>query len=175
MILKVIASIAFLVLFLLVIAGFRPSTIQIQRSRNIQASSERVFALINDFHNWPLWAPQDRDDPTMKRTFSGPDAGVGAQSERSGSGSTGKGRMSIVESEAPKRVLIAVDFTKPFEAHNKNEFTLEPTGTSTRVTWKMQGTNVYFMKVMGLFVNMDRLMGEHFERGLVNLQKVCEK
>ena len=68
--------------------------------------------------------------------------------------------MSIVESEAPKRVSIAVDFVRPFEAYNKNEFTLEASGTSTRVTWKMQGTNAYFMKVMGLFVNMDRLMGE---------------
>ncbi len=175
MILKVVAFIAAVVLFILLIAAFRPSTIQIQRSRNIQAPADRVFVLINDFHYWPLWAPQDREDLTMKRTFSGPDAGPGAISEWSGSGSSGKGRMSIVESEAPQRVSIAVDFVRPFEAHNRNEFTLEANGTSTRVTWKMQGSNAYFMKLMGLFVNMDRLMGEHFEHGLENLQRVCEK
>jgi len=175
MILKVIASIAIVFLSIMAVAAFRPSTIQIQRSRNIRAPAERVFTLINDFHNWPLWAPQDREDPTLKRTFSGPEAGLGATSEWSGSGSSGKGRMSIVESEAPKRVAIAVDFVKPFEAHNKNEFTLEPSGASTRVTWKMHGTNAYFMRVMGLFVNMDKLMGEHFEHGLENLQKECEK
>ena len=73
----------------------------------------------------------------MKRTFSGPEAGPGAISEWSGSGSSGKGRMSIVQSEAPKRISIVVDFVKPFEAHNKNEFTFEPSGTSTMVTWKM--------------------------------------
>jgi uncharacterized protein YndB with AHSA1/START domain len=175
MILKLIAAMAVVIVITLAIAAFRPSTIQIQRSRNMNAPAERVFALINDFHNWPLWAPQDLEDPTMKRTFSGPVAGVGATSEWSGSGNSGKGRMSIVESEAPKRISIAVDFVKPFEAHNQNEFTLEPSGTSTKVTWKMRGTNAYFMKVMGLFVNVDRLMGEHFEHGLENLQKACEK
>lgn len=57
--------------------------------------------------------------------------------------------MWIVESEAPTRVTIRVDFVKPFEAHNQNEFTLERKGASTKVTWKMHGTNAYFMKVMG--------------------------
>jgi hypothetical protein len=55
-----------------------------------------------------------------------------------------------------------------------NEFTLESVGASTLVTWKMQGTNAYFMKVMGIFVNMDKVMGKHFERGLDNLKIVCE-
>jgi uncharacterized protein YndB with AHSA1/START domain len=175
MILKVIAVIAVVIIAILAVAASRPSTIQIQRSRNIQAPAERVFAFINDFYNWPQWAPQDVEDRAMKRTFSGPEAGVGATSAWSGSGSSGKGRMSIVESEAPKRVVILVDFVKPFEAHNKNEFTLEPNASSTRATWKMQGTNAYFMKVMGLFVSMDKVMGEHFEHGLENLQKACEK
>jgi hypothetical protein len=131
--------------------------------------------LIDDFHNWKQWAPRDVEDPAMKRTFSGPEHGLGAASEWSGSGNSGKGKMLIVESEPPKKISIRVDFVKPFEAHNVNEFTFESVGASTLVTWKMHGTNAYFMKVMGIFVNMDKMMGQHFERGLDNLKIVCEK
>ena len=80
-----------------------------------------------------------------------------------------------MESEPPRRISIKVDFVKPFEAHNVNEFTLDPVGTSTLVTWKMRGTNAYFMKVMEIFMNMDKVMGEHFEHGLDNLKTVCER
>ena len=175
MVLRVVAVAVLVVLAILVIAAFRTGTIQILRSRSIQAPPDKVFAWIDDFHNWKQWAPQDVEDPAMTRTFSGPEHGLGAASEWSGSGNSGKGRMLIVESEPPKRISIKVDFVKPFEAHNVNEFTLESVGASTLVTWKMQGTNAYFMKVMGIFVNMDKVMGKHFERGLDNLKIVCEK
>ena len=175
MVLKALAVVGLVILAILVIAAFRAGTIQIERSRSIQAPPDRVFVLIDDFHNWKQWAPQDVEDPAMQRTFSGPEHGLGAASEWSGSGKSGKGRMLIVESEPPKKISIKVDFVKPFEAHNVNEFTLESAGASTLVTWKMQGTNAYFMKVMGIFMNMDRVMGEHFERGLDNLKIVCEK
>ena len=175
MVFRVVAALALVVLAILVIAAFRPGTIQIQRSRSIQAPPDRVFALIDDFHNWRRWAPQDVEDSTMRRTFSGPEHGAGAASEWRGAAASGSGSMLIMESEPPRRISIKVDFVKPFEAHNVNEFTLDPVGTSTLVTWKMRGTNAYFMKVMGIFMNMDKVMGEHFEHGLDNLKMVCEK
>jgi uncharacterized protein YndB with AHSA1/START domain len=175
MVFRVVAALALVVLAILVIAAFRPGTIQIQRSLSIKAPPDRVFALIDDFHNWRRWAPQDVEDSTMQRTFSGPEHGPGAASEWRGAGASGRGSMLIMESEPPRRISIKVDFVKPFEAHNLNEFTLDPVGTSTLVTWKMRGTNAYFMKVMGIFMNMDKVMGEHFEHGLDNLKMVCEK
>lgn len=175
MVLRVIAALALVVLGILVSAAFRSGTLQIQRSQTILAPPDRVFALIDDFHNWKKWAPQDVGDPTLKRTFSGPEHGPGAASEWSGSGNSGRGKMEIVESEPSERVLIKVDFVKPFEAHNLNEFLLQPAAGSTLVTWKMHGTNAYFMKVMGIFVNMDKMMGKHFEQGLDNLKIACEK
>jgi uncharacterized protein YndB with AHSA1/START domain len=175
MVFRVFAVLVLVVLVILVIAAFRSGTIEILRSRSIQAPAEKVFAWIDDFHNWKQWAPQDVEDPAMKRTFCGPEHGLGAASEWSGSGNSGKGRMSIVASEPPKKISIKVDFVKPFAAHNVNEFTLESAGAPTLVTWKMHGTNSYFMKVMGIFVNLDKVMGEHFERGLDNLKIVCEK
>ena len=67
-----------------------------------------------------------------------------------------------------------VDWVKPFQAHNLNEFTLEPQDPTTTVTWTMQGTNVYMMKLMSVFTNMDRFMGKHFETGLTNLKTAAE-
>jgi hypothetical protein len=71
-------------------------------------------------------------------------------------------------------LAIETDFVKPFEAHNMNDFVLEPAGDGTKVIWTMHGTNLYLMKVMGIFVNMDRVMGKHFEAGLHNLKTLAE-
>jgi hypothetical protein len=69
--------------------------------------------------------------------------------------------------------VVQVVFARPFAAHNVNEFILEP-GSSTQVTWTMQGSRLYIMKVMGIFVNMDRVMDKHFEAGLINLKNAAE-
>ena len=96
-------------------------------------------------------------------------------SEWQGSGSTGKGRMLITEAVPNSRVSVAVDFVKPFQAHNINMFTLEPVGDSTKVTWNFEGTNVFVLKLMSVFVTTDRIMGDHFETGLGNLKAAAER
>ena len=111
----------------------------------------------------------------MNRTYSGAASGEGAVSEWDSTGSAGKGRMSITESVPPRMISVKVDFVKPFEAHNINEFTLEPAGASTNVTWTMHGANLYVMKVMSIFVNMDKAVGKHFENGLNNLKTIAEQ
>lgn len=175
MALKIILGIVVLLAAVLLFAATKPSTFRVQRSVLIQAQPEKVFSLINDLHNWSQWAPQDREDSSMKRSFGGPESGVGAVSDWTGGGSAGKGRMEIVESVSGKLVAVKVDFTKPFEAHNRNEFTLDPHGQSTTVTWTMQGTNLYVMKVMSVFTNMDKMAGKHFETGLANLKTAAER
>jgi len=175
MILKIVVAIVVVVAAVLLIAATKPNTFRIQRSLVIQASPEKIFPLINDLHNWPQWAPQDREDSTMKRTFSGPDSGVGAMSDWSGTGQTGAGRMTITESIPSKSVTVDVDWRRPFAARNINQFTLDSKGTSTMVTWSMHGPNLFMMKLMSLFTNMDRMMGQHFESGLQNLKQVAER
>lgn len=157
-------------------ADTRPSVIQVTRSITIQAPAEKIFPLLDDFHNWPRWAPQDKEDPTMKRLYSGEPSGAGAISDWQGTGNTGKGRMTITESTAPSKLVVTVDFVRPFAAHNINEFVLEPNGpgTSTTVTWTMRGRNMFFMKLMGIFVSMDHVLGKHFESGLQNLKTLSE-
>jgi uncharacterized protein YndB with AHSA1/START domain len=172
-ILKIAIAVVTIIALVLLFAATRPNTVRVQRSITIHASAEKIFPLLNDFHQWNRWAPQDKEDPTMTRTYSGAVNGQGAISDWNSKGTAGKGRMTIIESSAPDRVVVQVDFVRPFTAHNVNEFTLEP-GSSTRVTWTMQGSRLYIMKVMGIFVNMDRVMGKHFESGLANLKNAAE-
>ena len=170
----VVVILAALVAIVLVIAASRPKSIRVQRSILINAPAEKVFPLINDFHQWSLWAPQDMEDSTMRRTFSGAENGAGAISDWQSSGSAGTGTMSITESQPLARVVVKTAFVKPFVAHNLNEFVLEPAGAATRVTWTLQGENLFVMRVMGVFMNMDQVMGKHFEAGLDHLKTAAE-
>jgi hypothetical protein len=95
-------------------------------------------------------------------------------SEWQGAGSTGSGRMQIVASAPPRAVTMQVDFAKPFTAHNINEFTVVLDGTTTEVTWRMRGTKPYIAKLMSVFIDMDRMMGKHFEADLANLKAAAE-
>ena len=159
----------------LAFAATRPGAFTIQRSTSINAPPERIFALINDFRSWAQWSPYEKLDPAMTRTFSGAPAGVGAVYAWSGSGKAGAGRMEITDAPAPSKVTIKLDFSKPFEAHNVAEFTLNPRGAATDVAWAMRGASPFMFKLMGLFLNMDKMIGRDFETGLAQMKAVAEK
>ena len=172
---KIIAFvIVVLVVAVLMYAATRPDTFRIQRATRINASPEKIFALINDYHRWGSWSPYEKLDPDMKRTYSGAANGTGAVYEWEGNSKAGKGRMEIADSLPPSQVAIKLDFVKPFEAHNLVQFTLQPMGGSTDVSWAMQGPSPYMMKLMHVFINMDRMVGKDFEVGLANLKAVAE-
>jgi hypothetical protein len=110
----------------------------------------------------------------MKRTYAGTAAGKGAVYEWEGNSKAGQGRMQIIDA-APTRTAIQLDFIKPFEAHNIAAFTALAQGDGTRVTWSMEGSSPFIHKVVGLFLNMDKMVGGDFETGLANLKTLAEK
>lgn len=164
-----------LIAAVLIFAATRPDTFRVQRTADIKAPPEKIFALINDFQYWGSWSPYEKKDPTMKRTRSGAASGEGAVYEWEGNGEVGKGRMEITDTSPPSQVTIKLDFIKPFETHNVAEFTLQPMGDSTSVTWAVYGPNLYISKLMGLFFSMDNMIGKDFETGLADLKAVAEK
>jgi uncharacterized protein YndB with AHSA1/START domain len=160
---------------LLIYAATRPDTFSIQRSTQIKAPPEKIYALISDFPSWPTWSPWEKLDPDMKRTLTGAATGKGSIYEWSGSGKVGAGRMEITDVQAPGKVVIKLDFIKPFEGHNVTEFTLAPQGDTTEVNWVMTGPSPYISKLMGVFFNMDQMIGKDFEAGLANMKATAEK
>jgi uncharacterized protein YndB with AHSA1/START domain len=174
-ILVVITVVVVAVGILLALAASKPNTFRIERSASINAPPEKVFGLIDDFRQWRGWSPWDKIDPDLKRTYCGPASGLGAAYEWQGNNKVGQGRMEIVESARARRIAIKLDFLKPFEAHNIAEFTLEPQGGATHVTWVMRGPNLFMSKVMGTVMNIDRMVGGQFEQGLANMKALAEQ
>jgi Polyketide cyclase / dehydrase and lipid transport len=174
-ILIIVGVLLLAVVALLIYAATQPSAFRVQRSANIQAPAERIFPHINDFRSWIAWSPWEKLDPNLKRTFSGPASGVGSTYEWQGNKKVGQGRMEITEATEPSKIAIKLDFIKPFEAHNTAEFTLARNGQSTDLTWAMLGSKPYLFKVMSVFMDMDKMIGKDFEKGLANLKAITEQ
>ncbi len=174
--LKTIAIvIVVLIAGVLIFAATKPDTFRIQRAASIKAPPENIFPLINDFRNWGAWSPWEKKDPAMKRHLGATASGKGAVYEWEGNKDVGQGRMEIAASVPPSKLSIKLDFVKPFEAYNMVEFTLEPNGDATNVTWAMQGHTPYFAKIIHVFINMDSMVGKDFEAGLASLKAIAEK
>jgi uncharacterized protein YndB with AHSA1/START domain len=167
-----------LVVLLAAVLGFamsKPDAFRVQRMTKIKAPPEKIFPLINDLHSWASWSPWEKVDPAMRRTHSGAASGRGAVYEWEGNTKVGQGRMEITEASPPTKVTIKLDFLKPIEGHNVAEFTLEPEGDSTNVTWAMYGPARFITKIMQVFISMDRMIGKEFEAGLANMKDAVEQ
>ncbi|HKT80064.1 MAG TPA: SRPBCC family protein [Vicinamibacterales bacterium] len=159
---------------LLAYAATRSPRMHVERSITINALPEKIFPFVNDFHNWTVWSPWERLDPALKRSYGGSHSGKGAVYEWDGNKKVGAGRMEILDALAPTLVTIKLDFLRPFEGHNITGFQIIPRGQSTAVTWTMDGASPFMARLMGIFVNMDKLIGKDFETGLSNLKASAE-
>ena len=159
---------------ILLYAATRPDSFRVQRVVLINAPSDKVFPLINDIKAWTAWSPYEKKDPAMKRTYGAVTAGKGATYAWDGDKNVGQGSIEMIES-GPRKIVLKLDFVKPFEAHNMGEFLLEPKGDSTSVTWATYGPSPYMSKVIGTFINIDDMIGRDFEKGLADLKAAAEK
>ena len=150
-------------------------TYTVKRSLTINAQPDVVYAQIGDFHRWEAWSPWQDVDPNMSQTYAGSESGTGAVVAWKGNRKAGEGRMEITEAVEASKVVIALDFVKPFKSSNTTTFDLAPEGDGTRVTWTMVGPNTFMIKVMGVFKSMDKMIGSDFEKGLSQLKTVTEQ
>jgi hypothetical protein len=160
---------------ILVLAATKPATLRVQRAISIKAPAENIFPLISDFHRWRSWSPYEEKDPALKRIYGGAASGKGATYAWDGDKNVGSGRMEILESSVPSKIVIKLDFFKPFEGHNTAEFTMLPQGDGTHVTWLMHGPANFMSRLIQVFINLDNMIGRDFEVGLANLKILTEK
>ncbi|MEN9537794.1 MAG: hypothetical protein RLZZ126_29 [Pseudomonadota bacterium] len=171
---KFLGVIAVATLALLAFAATRPDSFRVERSITINAQPEKIHAQINDFRNWAAWSPWEKMDSAMKKTFGGAAGGKGATYAWA-SDKVGHGSMEILESTAPGSVRLRLDFSKPFEAHNRVDFTVTPQGGAQQVTWAMYGPSNFMTKLIHVFMPMDKMVGKDFESGLRDLKATAEK
>ena len=174
MLVKILIALAVVVAGLVVVIALQPADFRVSRRATIAAPAPVVFAQVNDFHHWAAWSPWAKLDPAMKQTYEGAPAGAGAVYTWVGNREVGEGRMTIVESRAGDLVRVRLDFVKPFAGTSVAEFTFRPEGDRTAVTWTMTGEKNFVAKAIHLVMNMDRMIGDQFDKGLAAMKTVAE-
>jgi hypothetical protein len=171
---RVSFAVAAVVAVLAGIVAVQPADFRVTRSTKISAELSDVFAQVNDFHKWEAWNPWGKIDPAMKQSYDGASAGTGAAYSWVGNSEVGEGRMTITESRPSDLIRIKLEFFKPFAATNTAEFTFVPEGTQTVVTWSMSGNKTFLCKGIHLVIDMDKMIGGQFEKGLADMKALVE-
>jgi uncharacterized protein YndB with AHSA1/START domain len=174
MLIKTLIAFAGIVIVVVVVVASRPAEFQVARTARIAAPPPAVFAQVNDFHKWDAWNPWAKLDPAIKQTYAGAPAGAGAVYTWAGNSQVGEGRMTLTESRPNDLIRIKMEFLKPFAGTSTAEFTFRPEGDQTVVTWRMDGRNNFMAKAIHLVMNMDKMIGGQFEKGLAQMKAVAE-
>lgn len=163
-----------LIVLVLIYAATKPDLFHVERSIDIKAKPEKVFGLINDFRQWDAWTPYNKD-PAMKKTYGDKTSGSGATYAWEGNKEVGKGEIAITGSEPNSRITFDLHMITPFEGRNHVVFALKAAGDTTTVTWILEDQHTYFLKLLSVFLSMDKMIGKDFETGLAKLKIVAEK
>jgi uncharacterized protein YndB with AHSA1/START domain len=175
MVKKILIALGVVIAGFLVFAATRPDKYHVERSTTIHAPAEVVFASIADLKAFGEWSPWDKRDPAMQKTYSATTSGVGASYAWKGNKQVGSGKMTITEVKPPNQVREKLEFIEPFANVAEISFDVVPAGTGeVKTTWAMDGHSKFPMKVIGIFMDMDKAIGKDFDAGLANLKHVTE-
>jgi hypothetical protein len=172
-VIKILLVLVAIAAALIIFVSLQPSSFAVERSTAIRAPADLIYAQIENLRRMDTWSPWSKMDPQAKITYHGPEAGVGASSSWVGP-KIGTGSMTITAARPNHEVDIRLEFLAPMKATNRALFTLAPVDNSVRVTWRMEGTNGFMGKALALFMNMDKMVGGNFERGLATLKDLAE-
>jgi len=170
----ILIVLAVIIAAFVILVATRPAEFRIVRTATMAAPAATVFAQVNDFHNWVSWSPWEKLDPALKRTYEGAAAGTGAVYSWDGNKQVGAGRITLTDGRPSERITFKLEFLRPFKSTYATEFTFKSEGNQTVVAWNMFGQNNFLSKAFGLFMNMDKMVGGDFEKGLANMKAVVE-
>lgn len=163
------------VVVVLGLASRKPDSFRIERKAVIAAPPEKVFPYLDDPKLTQEWSPWEKKDPNIKKTFSGAAKGKGAVYEWDGNREVGAGRAEIVESVAPRLVVQELHFLRPMDDRGVARYEVAPAPGGSEITWSMEGKSTFPSKIMCVFMDMDKMVGGEFEKGLASLKAIAEK
>lgn len=170
----ILGIVGLLFLGLLIFILTRPNEFRVVRDIFIKAPPEVAFQHVNNLKTWDSWSPWAKLDPNMKMTYGQKHEGPGATYQWTGNNKVGEGKLSILDARSPDSVKMKLEFIRPFKCQNDVDFTFERQGDGTKVIWGMDGKNNFMSKAMCLFMNMDKMVGKDFEKGLASLKSLSE-
>lgn len=176
---KILIGVAGVVVLFLAVVATRPSAYHVERRLEVAAPTGVVFDVVNDLHQFAdvlvlFGSPWMELDLNMQKTIEGPAAGVGQSYAWKSKKEVGTGKLTIEESVPGRKVGMHLEFVKPMRSTATLVLILAGTPTGSLVTWSMDGKHNFIGKAMGLFMNMDRMLGADIEKGLGRLKTVSE-
>ena len=161
----------------MLIAAFKSSEFKVERNVSINKPKPDVFNYIKYLKNQDNFSKWALMDPTMKKDYKGTDGTPGfVSSWDSDNKQVGKGEQEIKSIKEGERIDYNLHFIKPFENRANAYIITETKGeNTTNVRWGFTSQSKYPMKLMGLFMNMEKAIGNDFETGLDNLKNLLEK
>lgn len=171
---KILLALAAIIVIFLIVAAIQPAEFSISRSVSINASPAKVYGIASNFQNWSKWNPWAAQDPSMKTTFEGPQSGSGAILSWSGNDKVGEGRMTITDAKPNESVSIKLEFIKPWTTTNQVDYAIKAESEGCSFSWTMSGKHQFIGKAISLLMNMDKMVGADFERGLASLKALAE-
>ena len=171
---KVLYVILGLIAIYLILCLFGPSSVTVERSVDINAPKELVQKQLADlkfFHD--AWSPWTERDPGMKTSYTGEPGQPGSTySWESDKDSVGKGSMTY-EKTVNDSILQSLYFDGM--GVTPVYFTTKSEGNVTHVTWGMTFEIGFFGRGPMLFMNMDKMIGPDYEKGLAKLKPILEQ
>ena len=124
----------------LILAATKPDKFSVERDHQRQCaagsdlSADRRFPSMGSVVALRKPRPRDEARATAARPAARARSTPGTATTRSAPAG-----WKFSKSSAPAKIVIKLDFFKPFEGHNTAEFTMLPQGEATVVTWLMHG------------------------------------
>ncbi|MBA3828449.1 MAG: SRPBCC family protein [Taibaiella sp.] len=163
-----------LVLAVVVLGLVEPKDGNITRTTVINAPQSVVFDQIVYFKNWPHWSPWYQMEPTATITYQGTDGQPGSSYTWTGD-KTGAGTMTNKDVMNNNTLKFDTHFTKPMENTCPGSMKAEDAGNGqTKVTWSFDYHSPFPWNAMHAFMNMDKMVGKDFEKGLANMKAYVE-
>ena len=172
---KIAAALAVVVAALLAFAATKPDSVHVERKAVVAAAPARVFPYLEDPRKTQEWSPWEKKDPNIKKTFTGAARGAGAVYAWEGNKEVGSGVATITAVEPDKSVTMDLHFITPMEGRSVAKYELTPVAGGTEVRWTIDGPSPYLSKLMCVFMDMDKMIGGEFEKGLAALKAIVEK
>jgi hypothetical protein len=172
--LGVLGVFGLIVAVVLVLAATKPDQIHVERKLVMQGTPADVFPYANDLRKFTTWIPWTDLDPNMTIEYSDPSAGAGAWYTWAGNDDVGSGRMDMISTE-PTKVVHKLQFVEPFASESLATVSMKAIGADqVEVTWAFDQEANFGTKIMCVFMDMDKMMGPDFEKGLSKLEVLVE-
>lgn len=170
---KVLYVALFIILFYLVLCIAGKGEVTIEREITISATKDRVMKLLVDLPFFQeKWSPWTEKDPKMEVNFSKNPGEIGHKYTWKGNDEVGQGTLEIV-----KITSDSIQQQLHFEGmgNSNTYFVVKAEHEQTKVIWGIKMEIGFFGRGVMIFMNMDKMMGTDFEKGLKKFKTVIEQ